>query len=214
MGTIIKRLSLLVLFVGVAVAAEASDRLVLMRIEHDGSAWSNSRVYHKLAVSLTRDASLDVEPAETRNAFDLPFPADPLNEQAVADWAQQYQAQFVVVVQIQSERLERRKSFSIPLIMHKYETWGVIEGELRVIDVNTGKQVRALPFKVEQVGPRQIQASMDDDINDPDLHQTAPDKLQFFSRLEDKLVSQLVEQIRGPIGRYDREYVSQPQTKR
>lgn len=214
MGTIIKRFSLLVLLTCVAVAAEAGDRLVLIRVDHEGSAWSNSRVYQKMAVTLTRDASLDVEPAEIRNPLDLPFPADPLNEQAVADWALQYQAQFVLVLQIHSERLEKRKSFSIPLIMHKYETWGVIEGELRLIDVNSGKQIRALPFKVEQVGPRQIQASMDDDINDPDLHQTAPDKFQFFSRLEDKLVSQLVEQIRGPLGRYDREYVSQPQTKK
>jgi hypothetical protein len=110
--------------------------------------------------------------------------------------------------------LEKRKSFHIPLLFHKFETWGVIEGELRLIDVARSKQVRAVPFMVEQVGPRAWQATMDDDINDPDLRMTAPDKVQFFSRLEDKLVTNLLEQIRGPLGRNDREYVSQPQAKK
>jgi hypothetical protein len=119
-----------------------------------------------------------------------------------------------MIVVVHSERLEKRKSFNIPLLFHKYETWGVIEGELRLVDVAKGKQVRAVPFKIEQVGPRALQGTMDDDVNDPDLRLTAPEKLEFFSRLEDKLIAHLLEQVRGPLGRYDREYVSQPQAKK
>jgi hypothetical protein len=212
MGMRLSRLILILLVL--ATTGQASERLMLIRVEQGSSAWSDSRIYQKLALSLTRDANLQIEPAVQKEPLDVPFPNDPLDERSVADWAQQYRAQFVMVVIIHNERLEKRKTFNIPLVFHKYETWGVIEGELRLVDVAKGKQVRAVPFLIEQVGRRTLQATMDDDINDPDLRLTAPDKIQFFSRLEDKLVTHLVEQVRGPIGRYDREYVSQPQAKK
>jgi hypothetical protein len=197
-----------------AVTTQASDRSVMIRVEQGSSAWNDSRIYQKLALALTRDANLQIEPAVPKSPLDAPFPHDPLDELSVADWARPYQAQFVMIVVVHSERLEKRKSFNIPLLFHKYETWGVIEGELRLVDVAKGKQVRAVPFRIEKVGPRALQATMDDDVNDPDLRLTAPEKLEFFSRLEDKLIAHLLEQVRGPLGRYDREYVSQPQTKK
>ncbi len=197
-----------------AISARAEERLVMVRVEQPVSAWNDSKIYQKLATSLTRDGNLQVVPATPARNVDPAFPTDALDEQAIADWARPYQAQYVVVVIVQSERLEKRKSFHVPLLFHKFETWGVIEGELRLIDVARNKQVRAVPFMVEQVGPRAWQATMDDDINDPDLRMTAPDKVQFFSRLEDKLVTNLLDQIRGPLGRNDREYVSQPQAKK
>jgi hypothetical protein len=197
-----------------AVTTQASDRSVMIRVEQGSSAWNDSRIYQKLALALTRDANLQIEPAVPKSPLDAPFPYDPLDELSVADWARPYQAQFVMIVMVHSERLEKRKSFNIPLLFHKYETWGVIEGELRLVDVAKGKQVRAVPFRIEKVGPRALQATMDDDVNDPDLRLTAPEKLEFFSRLEDKLIAHLLEQVRGPLGRYDREYVSQPQTKK
>lgn len=192
----------------------AGERLVLVHVEQAKTAWSDSRIYQKLATELTRDANLQVRPTEPVGQLERAFPVDELDDLAIADWARPYQAHYVVVVIIHSERLEKRKSFHVPLLFHKFETWGVIEGELRLIDVARSKQVRAVPFSVEQVGPRAWQATMDDDINDPDLRLTAPDKALFFDKLENSLVSQILEQIRGPIGRNDREYVSQPQTKR
>lgn len=213
MARIMKYFSLLLLVL-VAASVTASDRLVMVRVEQTSPAWNDSRIYEKLATVLTRDPNLQVRPAEPIRELDSAFPTDELDDQAIADWARPYQAQYVVVVVIQSERLEKRKSFHVPLLFHKFETWGVIEGEIRLIDVARSKQIRAVPFMVEQVGPRAWQATMDDDINDPDLRLTAPDKVQFFGRLEDKLVAHIVEQVRGPIGRNDREYVSQPQAKK
>lgn len=209
-----KRFSLFIGALLLAASVSAGDRLVMIHVEQPTPAWSNSRIYSKLATILTRDANLQVREAKPVGALDEPFPADELDDQAVADWARAYQAQYVVVVVVQSERLEKRKSFHIPLLFHKFETWGVIEGELRLIDVTRSKQVRAVPFKVEQVGPRAWQATMDDNKNDPDLLLTAPDKMRFFDDLENKLVNQMIENVRGPIGRNDREYVSQPQTKK
>lgn len=213
MARIMRYISLFILVL-VAASVTASDRLVMVRVEQTSPAWNDSRIYEKLATVLTRDPNLQVRPAEPIRELDSAFPTDELDDQAVADWARPYQAQYVVVVVIQSERLEKRKSFHVPLLFHKFETWGVIEGEIRLIDVARSKQIRAVPFMVEQVGPRAWQATMDDDINDPDLRLTAPDKVQFFGRLEDKLVAHIVEQVRGPIGRNDREYVSQPQAKK
>lgn len=211
---VMKHARLVPLLLLLAVSTQAGDRSVMIRVEQGATAWNDSRIYQKLALTLTREANLQIEPAVPKGPLDAPFPHDPLDELSVADWARPYQTQFVMIVVVHSERLERRKSFNIPLLFHKYETWGVIEGELRLVDVAKGKQVRAVPFRIEKVGPRALQATMDDDVNDPDLRMTAPDKIQFFSRLEDKLVAHLVEQVRGPLGRYDREYVSQPQTKK
>jgi hypothetical protein len=84
---------------------------------------------------------------------------------------------------------------SLLLVFHKYETVGVIEGELRLIDVRRGKFIIAEPFQVEQKGPRIFQATMDDDVNDPDIHLTAPDKIGFFDRLEEKLALRVVERV-------------------
>ena len=84
---------------------------------------------------------------------------------------------------------------SLPLVFHKYETVGVIGGELRLIDIRRCKFLIAEPFKVEQKGPRIFQATMDDDVNDPDIHLTAPDKISFFDRLEERLASRVAKQV-------------------
>lgn len=84
---------------------------------------------------------------------------------------------------------------SLPLVFHKYETVGVIEGELRLVDIRRGKLLIAEPFQVKQKGPRIFQATMDDDVNDPDIHLTAPDKIGFFDRLEEKLALRVVERV-------------------
>jgi hypothetical protein len=81
---------------------------------------------------------------------------------------------------------------SLPLVFHKYETVGDIGGELRFIDVRRGKFLIAEPFKVEQKGPRIIQATMDDNVNNPDIHLMAPDKISFFDRLEERLALRVV----------------------
>jgi hypothetical protein len=54
---------------------------------------------------------------------------------------------------------------------------------------------------VERKGARIFQATMDDDINDPDLHLTAPKKLILFEKLEESLCRKLADRIVSLAGR-------------
>ena len=58
----------------------------------------------------------------------------------------------------------------------------------------------AEPFKVELNGPRIFQGSMDDNVNDPDIHLTSPKKLAFMDKLESRLAEELVNKVVAFIG--------------
>lgn len=209
-----KRLMLAIgLLVCLAGSLSAQSRLVMIRVEQPPSTYSSNQIYNKLALALTRQNGLEVEPAVASHPLEPAFPHDLLDVNQVSEWGRTQNAQFIMLVIVQSERLERRKTVNFPLLFHKYETVGVLEGELRLIDVSKGKQIEAKPFQIDLVGPRIFQASMDDNKNDPDIHITAPEKVKFFNRLEDKLVEWVIAHVKGPLGRSDREYVTRPQAK-
>jgi hypothetical protein len=106
-----------------------------------------------------------------------------------------------LLVRVDGERIARRKTFNFPLFFHKYQTEGLIEGELRLLDVSRGRVLAAEPFSAKLSGPRVFQGSMDDDINDPDILLTAVQKLRFFDRLEDLAASKLAERCFELMGR-------------
>jgi len=203
-----------VVLLAIAGNVASEPRTLMIRVEQQPSPYGISQIYDKLALALTRQNGLQVEPAVASDPLEPGFPNDALDVARVSEWGRLQGAHFVMLVIIQSERLERRKTVNFPLLFHKYESVGVLEGELRLIDVTKAKQVRGEPFLIELAGPRIFQATMDDDINDPDIHLTSPQKVQFFGRLEDKLVQWIMVQTKGPLGRYDREYVTRPQDKR
>jgi len=123
------------------------------------------------------------------------FPKDRYNVDSLIQWGLEIGGQYLMLVDVHHQRLERRKSFQIPLFFHKYVTVGVISGELRLIDLNQGRLLVAQPFLKEQEAKRIFQSSDDDDANHPDLHLTAPGKLVFFDQMEDHLCDQLLEII-------------------
>jgi len=77
---------------------------------------------------------------------------------------------------------------------------GVMEGEWRFIDLLQGKLLAAEPFQVEEKGAEIFQATMDDDINDPDLHIKSSDKIRFFDRLENKVTQKLTRRAVALMG--------------
>jgi hypothetical protein len=129
------------------------------------------------------------------------FPVDYHDLDSLMEWGREAGARYLMVVEVFAERLEKRKSFHLPLVFHKYETVGIIEGEFRLVDLSRGKLLTAEPFKVERKGSRIFQATMDDDINDPDLNMTAPRKVVFFQQLEESLCKHLAERVRTLAGR-------------
>lgn len=168
---------------------------VILKVQHSPVAWSVSKIGEKLRIQLTRNQSLRVlEPREKGGDFPA-FPHDPYNLDSLVNWGLEIGGRYLVLVDIHDERLERRKSWHLPLLFHKYETIAVVEGELRHVDLSRRKLMLSTPFRVEHKGARVFQATTYDDVNDPDLHLPAPAKIRLFDQLEDKLCQHLVELI-------------------
>ena len=182
----------------------STERRILLLVQQGPSPWSDVRVFDKLQTALSRDQAVNVESLVPQGGEQTVIPDITSTENLISQ-ARERGGQYLICIAAESERLERRKSFHVPLVFHKWEVVGVIEGELRVLDILRNKLVLAEPIMVELHGPRAIQATMDDTKNDPDLHISAPDKLQFMSKLEDKLVADVMLKVKPLIAKGDRE---------
>jgi hypothetical protein len=168
----------------------------------------------KLTEQLTRDARIRISSIPSQDPSSGVSRASALDLDRLIAEGRARQGQYVLYIRVASERFERRKTFSVPLVFHKWEVIGVIEGEWRLVDPIHGKLIKAEPFHLELNGKRVIQATMDDNIDDPDINMNATDKMLFFAKLEDLLARHLLESIAGQIGKQDREYVSRPIEKK
>ncbi len=193
-------ISLLVTLLAGGLFAAPTDRDFLVNVITPPLAYSDSQVDQTLKRHLTRRGDLRVRLIGVNDDSQLPFPEDHLNIDSLLDWGREVGGRYLMVVEITSERLEKRKGFHVPLVFHKYENVGIIEGEMRLIDLSRGKLLSAEPFKLERKGPRIFQATMDDEINDPDLHLTAPDKIRFFGKLEESLCEHLADRVSALAG--------------
>ena len=175
--------------------ALGAARTVIVHVDLPPLAWSGSTLEAKLIKHLSRNENGRFMTAQKALLSGPGFPADLYDLDSLVNWGMEVGGDYLLVVDIDSERLQKKKSFHLPLVFHKYETVGVIKGELRLVDIRRGKLLIAEPFQVKQKGPRIFQATMDDDVNDPDIHLTAPDKISFFDRLEEKLALRVVERV-------------------
>jgi len=176
-------------------AAVEAGPIILLKVNEPAAAWSTVGIGEKLTIRMSRDSALRVVRIDETDDNLPSFPADQYNLDSLVNWGLEAGGQYLMLVDVHHERLERRKTWQAPLFFHKYITVGVIVGELRLIDLVRGELVVAQPFRREQEARRIFQGSPDDDINDPDLHVTAPGKQVFFDRLEHKLCDELLESI-------------------
>lgn len=194
---VIKLLFLIFFLAGSLVAA---PRVILLEVENAPLAWSDSQLYRKLERELTRDENIRVVPTETQMTGQPSFPAKRNDLDSLLDWGLEMGGRYLMIVTVTEERLEKKKTFNVPLLFHKYEAVGIIEGDWRLMDLQRQKLLVTEPFKVELNGPRILQGSMDDNRNDADIHLTAARKVTFFDRLEDKLTAELVKRVRKHTG--------------
>lgn len=169
---------------------------IAMYVNAAPSAWHSSSIEEKIALLLTRNASIrlsrlvqDTSIYKTELTYSVGM--DSLVRRAGTSGAR-----YAVAIRVTSPEIVRRKTLSVPLIFHMYQAMGIVEGELRIIDLTRNRQVAAEPFSVSMKGPRAMQATMDDDINDPDLHVTAPEKLRFLNDLEQKAAEHISNRVR------------------
>ena len=179
----------------VAAGAVASGTVVYVKVQAPPVPWADSKLAEKLKVRLCQDDAFDVVEVSSRLEQLPPFPTDRCNTENLVNWGQEAGGRYLLLVTVDDERIERRKTFSIPLIMQKYQTVGVVEGNYRLIDVYRGKLLEAKSFRFKLDGPRIFQGSMDDDINDPDIRLNAVEKIQFIGRLEDHVADKLAQRF-------------------
>jgi len=177
-----------------AVASpNGAPQTVLVKVFRQAGAWSSGTLEKRLRADICRDPKLRVVEIDGNGGGQPAFPANHYNLDTLLQWGSEMQGRFLLVVEIHGERLERRKSWHLPLVFHKYETIGVIEGSIRFIDITRGRLVLAEPFEVQQRAARIFQATMDDDINDPDLHVTTPNKITLFQGLEEEASKHIMD---------------------
>ena len=192
-----KRIVALAIFLGLLATSTvlASGSVVYVQVKTPPVPWADSRLFEKMRVLLCQDDAFDVVSVGERPNHLPPFPTDRCNTENLVNWGQEAGCRYLFVVTVDDERIERRKTFGIPLIVQKYQTVGVAEGNYRLIDVYRGKLLEAKSFKIKVDGPRVFQADPDNNINDPDIRLNAVEKMQFISRLEERVAEKLAERF-------------------
>ena len=175
-------------------------KTVVLRVQTPETVWHDSRLAEMLITSLTQHEQIRVTDASKPSLNMPPFPKDAYNLEALVGWGQEIGGSYLVYVNVGSERLERKNTFSLPLIFKKYETIGVIEGEIRICDLSNGRLLRVEPFKYEKKGPKILQASMNDTPDDPDLHLTSMEKIRFFNELELETIAMITKKTKESLG--------------
>jgi hypothetical protein len=186
---------------------------VLLSVNQPDNAWADNRLFERLQTALNRDQFWSVEsmPMMIRESN---RPNQWLNADSIIALGREIGGQYAVCLVVYDQRIERRKSFHVPLVFHKWEAVGVMKGELRVIDLLRGKQVKTESFEIELHGPRVIQATMDDTKFDPDITMTASEKELMFEGLENKLVEEILPKIRPVLAKGEREQLARQDSKK
>jgi hypothetical protein len=169
---------------------------VAMYVNAAPSAWHSSSIEEKIATLLTRTSTMKLARLVQDTSMCKSELTYSVGMDSLVHRAEVSGARYAVAIRVTSPEIVRKKTLSVPLIFHMYQAMGIIEGELRIIDLNRNRQVAAEPFSISMKGPRAMQATMDDDINDPDLHVSAPEKLRFFDQLEQKAAEHISNRVR------------------
>jgi len=189
------KLLVLLALVTLISSAQAATRRMILRVETAPLAWGVSCLNEYLTTALSRNANLRILTSDPLTDDQPPFPSDRYNIDSLFDWGTEVGGRYLLVVAVEREALERRKTFSVPLLFQRWETIGVIQGELRLLDLQKRRLLVAESFEEKMSGSRQIQAEADDNRHDPSLHLVASEKVRLFQTLEQRLVNRLVEKV-------------------
>ena len=208
-------LCMLLLAIGAAgaVAGPAPSQLLLLDVRQCQNAWSDNHLFERLQTVLTREANWRVEAVPALSDYSDTRGRWPGTDSMVS-LGRDLGGQYLICIAVTDQRLERRKSFHVPLVFHKWEVVGVLKGEFRVIDLLRGKQVKADTFEEELHGPRAIQATMDDTKFDPDITMNSAEKALLFEQLEEQLVGELAPKIKPVIAKGEREQLSRQDARK
>lgn len=186
--------AILVLAVTTGITQAAPRRLIL-QVETAPLAWGASQLSDQMVTLLSRNPDIRVVTADPAVDALPSFPEDRYNLDSLFDWGTEVGGRYLLLISVEHESLERRKTFNVPLFFQRWETIGVIQGESRLLDLQKRRLLSAKPFVVEMSGSQQFQGEGDNNRNDPSLHLTAAEKSRFFQSLERKLADRLIKDV-------------------
>jgi hypothetical protein len=179
----------------VVQAASAAPLPVILQVQSTPLAWGDSRLPDILTTALSRNPDLNVIVPEAATRQYPPFPNDRNNIDSLLNWGTEVGGRYLLTVIVDREALERRKTFSVPLLFHRWETIAIMSGEFRLVDLLKRRLVLAEPFEEKLSVARQFQSSAEDNAADPALHVNAAEKSDLFQSLETRLTEHLVDKI-------------------
>jgi len=188
--------------IGVSSVQAGTPRPLVLQVDQVPLAWGDGSLAEKLTVSLSRDPELRIIVPQTQAGLFRAFPADRTNFDSLLSWGAEIGGRFLLTIDVRREGLECRKTFSVPLLFHRWETLAVISGEIRLMDLQKRRVILAEPFEEKVTAARQFQSSAEDNAHDPTLHVSASDKQELFDSLESRLAERLIKRI----GRLTRGY--------
>ncbi len=175
---------------GISVA----DNDIIVRLEYPECPWADINLEDKLDLYLSEISRVPVI-ATYRNNDSLNRSPRTSDFSDLINYGESMGGRFLVDIFIERIDLEKRKTTVIPQFVSRYQTYGVMTGNLRIVDVQ-----KARMLKIKKIDCS-LKASdrwtfVDDNKHDPDLNIAADQKIVLFRKLEDKVVSELYKEIR------------------
>jgi len=177
-----------------AVSSFSANKNVVLYVEAAEVSWADSYLKEKIITRFTRDREFSFS-TKTDNSGQPEFPTASYDMDSLINWGSEIGGRYLLVIKVNSERLDRKRTFHIPLILHRYETIGVIDAEIRLLDLERGRMLMAEQITVELSAGSIIQADPDKNINDADIHIAASQKGIFLTKLERKFAERLYDKV-------------------
>ena len=178
------------------LSAFAAPRRIVLHVEQADFAWGESDLTHHLVSQLSRSSEIRTVVSSDFDKSGPAFPDAVYDIDSLLEWGREIGGHYLFVLVVTSERLETAKTFSLPLIVHRWETVAVIEGEVRMLDLSRGRLLWAEPFHEELRARSVLQGDADQTKADADLHVPAEEKQILFSQLEEQLTNRLTRRVR------------------
>jgi hypothetical protein len=175
------------------IAAQNGQRSVTVILETSGRDIPNFSLVERFNSVLAMYANLRVIVPEEDSTLP-PVPDNRFNLDRLVEWGRESGSRYIIYLQVDSRRIATQKQWSIPLILSRYVTRGILEGAYTLVDTQRKKLVDTWNLEAIKTGPRQWQV-FEDYRDDPDLHIPASQKVVFLRELEDLAVARMIENI-------------------
>lgn len=189
-----KSISLFLLFSLLAISSYGANRNIVLYVDAAEVSWADSYLEEIIITRFTRDREFRLS-MRADNSGQPEFPSAYYDIDSLINWGSEIGGRYLLVVKVNSERLENKRTFHIPLILHRFEAIGVIDAEIRLLDLERGRMLMAEQISVELSAKRIIQADIDKNIDDADIHIAASKKGKFLTKLERKFAERLYAKV-------------------